>query len=195
MNILHGVKASLRLLPIVGGLVDTRTRDHKEALTEVSLNVVLSTIPIWFGALIMLADMQNRDTYFVNLVNNMRNGELYLYSTAMLSPLYYFIFKEIREFPHFPSSRMLMLVSGLIILLSAGFFAIQKANSIFGFEQRLDEDFIFSWSWKVYLMAILIVYVAHVYKHLRETGASVISRSQTQDFVREFRDRDRGNEQ
>ena len=62
-------------MPLLSGLADARQKDHKEALTEVGLNVGLSTVPIWFGTILMLAAPEPGN-FFTLIVQNMQSGEL-----------------------------------------------------------------------------------------------------------------------
>lgn len=180
------VKTAFQMLPLIGGLAEVRLRDHAEAVTEVGLNLLLSTVPIWFGALIILIGNGTHSTWFELMKKNMHSGEFCLYATAMLGPLYYFIFKEYPSMPRFPSGRGFMIASAVILLLSGGLFAAQRAESILGTANQIDHGFIFALSWKVYIIAVVIVYIAHVYKNYLESGAASITNSATQTFVDDF---------
>jgi hypothetical protein len=187
--------ACMRGIPLFGTLPDTRRSDHWEAFTEVSVNILLSTVPIWFGVIIgRVFDIEHRasTTLFGIIVENLRSGELFLYATALLAPLYYFIFRDYRGSRRFPSSGAFMLLSALILIISGGLFAIERAESTLTQIKFLDHSSIFFLSWWMYIFAIIIVYIAHVYKNLMEGGASSITSSQTQDFVNEFISEPRG---
>src|SRR5919106_5043011 len=132
----------LRSLPFVNDLIAARGRDHLEALKEVLLNVLLSTMPIWFGAFLMMTQPTS-GSYLDNLDINLRSGELYLYSTALLAPLYYFIFLEYGGGSTFPEKRLFMLIGLLIFLVATAFFTLRKSLDIFTLNLKLDEDFIF----------------------------------------------------
>lgn len=184
------IKPLIRRLPIFGGLADARLKDHKEAATEVGLNVVLSTIPIWLGAVIMLFDKSVNSSWFALLARNVSDGELFLYSTALLGPMYYFIFTEYPDTPNFPSSRMFNAFSTIILLVCVAAFSFQRAKELFIPQENIDNEFLFSLSWKVYVSAIVLVYLAHVYKNLRESAATRMGED-TRDFVEQWRSRGR----
>lgn len=185
------IRRICRRFPLVGGLVDARFNDYSEACQEVVINVVLSTVPIWFGALIMLTAVKIQKGLWDLILDNMNSGELFLYATALLAPLYYFVLKEGREIPNFPSRRGFIVVATLILLISVGLFAVRRAGEIFGEVVALDHEFIFSLSWKVYLCGVFLVYLAYVYKNLREEGAARVARSDTDEFLEMYRGRQR----
>jgi len=174
-----------RRVPLLGALADVRTKDHTEALTEVGLNLVLSTVPIWFGALIMMVAQSASESFMRLVISNMHSGEFCLYSTALLAPLYYFIFKNYPNRPQFPSGRSFMVIAALIILTSGGLFVVQRTGMSVG-AQHANGTLIFTLSWQVYFAAIVVVYLAHVYKNFMETGGSSITSGDTQDFVSDF---------
>lgn len=184
------IQRSVRKFPLVGGLADAEIRHHRDALAEVSLNVALSTIPVWLGAFLMLADKSVDAEWFALLVRNVRDGELFLYSTAMLGPLYYFIFTEYRDMPNFPNSRMFIAISTVLLLICVGLFSLQRAEALFVESERIDKAFVFLLSWKIYIASIAVVYLAYVYKHVRESAATFMGED-TRRFVQEWKDRGR----
>lgn len=187
------MKSLIRKIPLIGVLlVDVRFRNHVEAIQEVGLNIVLSTIPIWFGAVIMLAFKNVQGNWFDLVIGNVYKGELFIYATAILGPLYYFMFKEYKNFPQFPSARSFMLSALFIIVFSVGLFAVQRIGGIFLGQVSLNQDFIFSLSWKIYLFSVAIVYLAHVYKNLVETGAPHLGATDTHEFVDNYINRHQG---
>jgi hypothetical protein len=171
---------------VFGALVDVRTKDHREAVLEVVPNLFLSTVPIWFGAFILLSWKNINNTWLGLMYGNVQSGEFCLYATATLGPLYYFIFKDYKASPKFPSGRAFMIIASLILLLSGGLFAAQRAEGTFGGAQFLDHQFIFTISWINYVVAAVTVYLAHVYKNFLESGAAVRTNRDTQDFVEGF---------
>jgi hypothetical protein len=137
---------------------------------------------------LLLSDKTSNKSWFDFMIENMQSGEFCLYATATLGPLYYFIFKEYpsSSLHQFPSGRLFMLIAAIILLLSGGLFAAQREGVALGKSYLLDHDLIYSISWKVYIVALVIVYLAHVYKNFLETAAAATSTSQTQDMVSSF---------
>lgn len=188
------ILAGLRHIPLFGPLVDVRAKDHSEAAIEIGPGLFLSTAPIWFGAFLVLVFKRPHHPWFELLYDNIQSGEFCLYATAMLGPLYYFIFRDYKETPgqKFPSGRSFMFVAAIVLLLSSGLFAAQKAAEGTKGTEHLDHPFIVSASLVLYGVAILIVYVAHVYKNFFESGAANLVNRTTQDFVKDFIDDPKG---
>lgn len=184
------IKKLLRKLPIFGALIDVRARNHAEAILEVAVNIGLSTMPVWLGAIIMLADKNTSNGWLDHVIINVYKGELFIYATALLGPLFYFIFKEYKEFPKFPSARFFMISSVLILAVSVALFAVQRTEA-FAEGLNLDRSYIFSLSWKVYLFSVCTVYLAYVYKNFAETSAAHIGGAKTREFVDEYLERHR----
>lgn len=139
----------------------------------------------------MLAAAKTQKAWWEVLLDNMNSGELFLYATALLAPLYYLVLKEEREIPNFPSRLGFIVVATLILLVSVGLFSIWRAGELFGGAVALDSNFIFSLSWKVYLGGVVIVYLAHVYKNFQEGGAPAVTTRDTEEFLTIYADRQR----
>ena len=178
-----------RKIPLLGGLADVRAKDHYQALLELSIVVATSTVPVWIGSLIMLTNKNNELRWIELIIDNVYNGELFLYSTALLGPLYYFLFSESRVSGSFPNIHSIVILSTLGFVVSIALFAAQRAQVIYSGVANLDKPFIFSLSWKIYLGAVLIVYLSYVYRNFRETGAPSLSAEGERAFVKAFRDR------
>ena len=186
------IRSSLRRLPFMSTLLDARSSDYAEAFKEVGLNVILSTVPIWLGAFFLSINVHSQN-YLINVLSNLQSGELYLYSTAMLAPLYYFLFKEYAGTSQFPGVRLFMIICLLLTILAAGLFGLRSARVLLGVPLPLDESKIFRWSALIYGSSILLAYIAHVYKNFVEAGAADLQRSETAEFVKDFQSRRREN--
>jgi len=79
-----------RGIPLLGGLVDCSWQDHWESLRQTAVIVLLSTTPIWLGAVIVYSFGVNLEfaSFKDALQNTAGNGELFMYSTALLAPVF-----------------------------------------------------------------------------------------------------------
>ncbi len=133
----------------------------------------------------MLADKNNPYGWWEMVIRNVYKGELFIYATALLGPLFYFIFKEYKDFPKFPGARFFMLSSVLILIISVALFSVQRTEAfVSGLD--LDHSYLFLLSWIVYFCSVFVVYLAHVYKNFAETSAAHVSGSTTRDFEFEY---------
>jgi hypothetical protein len=137
----------------------------------------------------MLAGKNIEAGWFALINRNINDGELFLYSTALLGPLFYFALREYEDVPNFPSKITFILSAGLILMISVGLFAVQRVEELVANFEWLDHAFVFDLSWKVYIASIALIYLGHVYKNVRATGAAQISGRQTHEFVSEFIER------
>jgi hypothetical protein len=183
MNVALPVRKFFRGLPLVGGLVDARWRDHREAMKEVGVNILLSTAPIWLGCLFLVVARKFKMPLDEVVIRNVENGELFLYATSIIAPLYYFIFKDQEGNQKFPNAGSFMLISALVLLVGGCGFAVTRLGAVLGTKFPWDEGTLFAFSLMLYLVSIIIVYLAHVYKNWRETGGSTAFSTETQDFV------------
>jgi hypothetical protein len=180
------IKKFCRHLPVIGGLVDARWRDHREALKEVGVNVLLSTAPIWLGCLFLLLFQTSGMSLGDVIIRNVENGELFIYATSILAPLYYFIFKDSEGNQKFPNAGSFMLISAIVLLVGGCGFAVTRLGAVLGTNFRWDDVTLFAFSLTLYVISVLIVYLAHVYRNWRETGGAAAFATDTQDFVTAF---------
>lgn len=157
----------VRRLPIISGLRDCTWRDHREACKEVAVNFVLSTSPLWLGSLIVYAIDPKMDLslsgYLRVALRAMSDGELLLFATSAIAPIFYFSLtpptsKE-RDYP----SRLSHIVSSLLIfMICVALFGAQRAGG------KLNPTLIFPMSVYVYVFALTIIYIATVYRNYRD---------------------------
>ena len=173
-------------MPLIGGLADARWRDHREAIKEVGVNIVLSTAPIWLGCIFLWVFQKFAMSVGEVIIRNVENGELFIYATSIVAPLYYFIFKENESYQKFPNAGSFMLISAVVLLVGGCGFAVTRLGTVLGTSFKWDEVTLFVFSLVVYLLAIIVVYLAHVYRNWRETGGAAAFATDTQDFVAAF---------
>ena len=178
-----------RSLPLVGPLCDTSLKDHREASIEIVISVILSTIPIWVGSLLLLADTGSDFTFVEHLHQNISDGEILLICSALTSPLLYFVFVQDKDLPSFPAARSLMLSVMAILLVSIVLFAFQRADNLFASGGRIDKDFIFFLSAVTFGYAIFVSYLATSYRNWRGSGAAAYQQTETAKFVNDFNEK------
>lgn len=177
------IRRFCRSLPLLGGLFDARWRDHREAVKEVGINILLSTAPIWLGCLFLVIARKFEMPLGEVITRNVENGELFIYATSIVAPLYYFIFKDNEGNQKFPNAAGFMLVSALVLLVGGCGFAVTRLGAVLGTNFPWDEGTLFAFSLTLYLVSTIIVYLAHVYRNWRETGGPSAFSTETQDFV------------
>ncbi len=186
MTVPLSVKRFCRSIPLLGGLVDARGRDHLEAMKEIGINILVSTAPIWLGCLFLELFRKYELPLGQAIGKNVETGELFLYATSILAPLYYFIFKEEEGIQRFPNAGSFILLSLVVVLVGVAGFTFTRLGPVLGISLSWDEATMFTFSLTLYLISIVIVYLAHVYRNWRETGGPSAYSTDTQDFVTAF---------
>jgi len=200
-RILHFGKIVLSKIPLFGGLVHARRQDFTSAASEVSVNVIFSTLPIWLGPIIIwILYFQDKNLQSL-LADNIAEGEFYIYATTLLSPLFYFLWQDVRGAKSFPSGLSISVLSFVVVSLSAGLYGARKAN-VFIFDAvthnggnvslQLNDAGYLKFSMIIYGLTLLIVYIAHVFKNLRLSGAAAVAGDETRDFANQFAGRNHG---
>jgi hypothetical protein len=81
----------IRRTPLICGFPDCRTRHFIASIKEVFINLILSTTPLWLGALITFGvDVKQPKTwlnYGSTLANTVSGGEMLIYATAAIAEL------------------------------------------------------------------------------------------------------------
>jgi len=172
---------AIRFLPLVGGLADCRRRDHREGLPEFCITTFLSTTPIWLGSFIVFAGKKQIEKNVQNLSlvfkESIYEGELLLYSTAVLAPIFYLTLRDDTNGRGFPRRLSVVVCSILTMLIAAGLFSAGISG------QWLDPQIVFPTSLATYGFALVIFYLTLIYRNLRLTGASDATARATQEFV------------
>jgi len=119
----------LRNVPLFGALVDCSGRDHWNSLGETVVTLVLSTTPLWLGALIIYVTAPQSDVrYFSALQTTVSRGELFMYSTAFLAPIFWIALTDPPGARRFPSKVSHMIIIAVINMIAAVFFGLNVAG-------------------------------------------------------------------
>lgn len=184
---MKGVKFVLKILmwlfcriPIVGNLAKTNAKAQQEATIEMLLTLIFSTLPIWFGGLrgasnkyfnlvndpknINKADISFLNIYWDEMVVAVSNGELLMYSAALLGPTLYLAFSSFakRRKP-FPWVRPQIVLAVLLNFIGAELFFAARENSY-----SSSPSFIFA-TLCFYGFALILLFPAMAYEHDRST--------------------------
>ncbi len=140
--------------------------DHMNALSESATAFVLSTLPIWLGATVLLYRSTSRNTFWSECLVTIGEGQLFLVSTTLLSPVVYKILSEIKNDAHFPARRSIGCLTIVILLVDAAFFTLQLAV------RTPNNPMNTTWSTVTFVISIAVLYISTVYASYVETGAT-----------------------
>lgn len=182
-------RSFMRGTPLVGGLVDCDASDHWKALGQTFIVLLFSTAPIWLGALIVYGsgDDLSYGALRIAMRRSIANGELYMYCTAILAPIFWVALVDLPGARVFPSKMSHMVLIGIIDSVAAVFFGLISAG------KPLNHIFTFETSTYMFLFSTVLLYLGTVYHESRvadATAATAEFKRQESDFtsaVREHR--------
>jgi hypothetical protein len=168
----------MREIPIFGGLVDCDGRDHWESLGQTTVLFVLSAMPIWLGSLIVYAtgEASGSNGFLSAFFSTISRGELFMYSTAFLAPIFWIALADrpnVRVFPGKVSHIVLMVI---ISVIAAVFFGLETAGN------RLNQGFTLKLSVVMFFTSLLLLYLGILYHEHRLKDAPTLMKKDEETF-------------
>jgi len=122
------------ILRIYGALRLSSPGDWGRATVELGVTVIFALLPIWVPLIVYPMFGTDRGGAWDIIYEQIKHGELYFLSTALLAPIFYFTFPGARstssaDVGQFPSQRVLILIFVLILILSVLAIAASKLQS------------------------------------------------------------------
>lgn len=167
-----------RNVPLLGPLMDCDGRDHWDSLGQTLVILVLSTTPITLAALVIFGTgtQMTYAAFGAALGSTIANGQLFMYCTTLLAPMFWIALVDPPGARVFPSKVSHMLLIGIIDLIAAVFFGLNLAgkqvNPVFGFRLSI---YMFSTS-------VALLYLGTVYHSSRMPDVLGEIKKQTNDF-------------
>ena len=174
----------LREIPIFGGLVDCDGHDHWESLGQTTVLFVLSSMPIWLGTLIVYATGEKTGclAFISAFFSTISRGELFMYSTAFLAPIFWIALADrpnVRVFPGKVSHIVLMVI---ISVIAAVFFGLLTAGN------RLNQGFTLKLSEFMFFTSLILLYLGILYHEHRIKDAPSIMKKDEEEFAENYRE-------
>lgn len=162
----------------MGALVDCTWADHWESLRQLTLIVCLSTTPIWLGALIVYAKGEHLELWALRSAfsSMVANGELFMYCTALLAPVFWMALFDPPGARAFPSKVPHMFLITIIDLIAAVFFGLIAAKN------NVNQHFVLRASAMLFVLSLLLLYLGTVYHTSRLPDPSREFKKQEDDF-------------
>jgi hypothetical protein len=174
----------VRAVPLFGGLIDCDGRDHWESLGQTFVILLLSTTPIWLATLVVFGTGTEMGSaaFQVALYSTITKGELFMYCTALLAPIFWIALVDPPGSRVFPSKVSHMVLIGIIDVIAAVFFGLTVAG------KQLNESFTFKLSIWMFLSSVILLYLGTVYHTSRMPDATGEFRKQEEDFSAAYRE-------
>ena len=158
----------VRRLPFISGLPDTSLYDNKSALSKTITTILISTFPVWLGALFVClfrpeVNYSNLQIFISEYINSflaiINDGVLGIYAATMLAPVYLKGMKNLHTGAKpFPSATALFM-SGLIILILSAFLIANDEVDL-----NLNISLMFPISILMFCMTAVIMFLATAYQ-------------------------------
>jgi hypothetical protein len=196
--ILANVKHLFSTIPIIGALGHIGGAAKKEASIEMILTLLFSTLPIWFGGIILSANYyfgklteSNRTAseflaaYRSSLFLTISNGELLMYAAATLGPTLYLGFSSFgKRIKPFPWVRPQLVIAIIINLFASVLFFMARDKGYAG-----EPVFVYVTIF-LYFFSLLLLFPAMAYDHqTRSVDPSEIQREDQDEFMAGYKKR------
>ena len=171
--------------PILGGLIVCDGRDHWNALGQMTVLFVLSTMPIWLGTLIVYATGVFTGYLGAGLAvhSTIARGELFMYATAFLAPVFWIALTDRPGQDRFPSKLSHIVVMVVILVIAAVFFGLETAGN------KLNQKFTLGLANITFVASSALLYLGILYhEHRDRRDAANKMKQDEQDFTAKFRE-------
>lgn len=173
-------------------------KPSREAFQELLVTVLTATLPVWFFPAFVAVLWWDK-TRSINLLHHsISEGELFLFATSLVGPLFYILFKHYRvpdttdaKTPYrsslkFPNAMGFAVTIFIILLTASVIFGLQKLNPQFAALQINETGYLFL-SGFIFCVAIIAMFIAMFQRNeLDEYSYSDVVRHEEDDFSHRF---------
>lgn len=190
--------------PVFGGVFEANKKSQRGAFIELFISTLFSTLPIWFFPLLASGFITSSPGFTENVYSSVSQGDLFIYSSALVGPLIFAITKNYAtwgeknssanssrigkltfEFP----SGMWFFVSSLGICAIAAFsFGILRLSNMGLLSVQINSENMLWTSGALYFYSLICLYAVSVYKNELE-NYSVLNNVDTQVFIKDWNQR------
>lgn len=197
------VKTLLRKIPIYGDLALASKDKLREAFKDLIFSTVFSLFPLWFFPMLAMLVLTDPTPIQAAIWQSVGNGDMFLFSSALLGPVVYAITKKYSEpsepeteggrakvFPwkrryEFPHGEALTIASIAVCLLSALCYAAIKSADTYDFSQHINRYNLAWFSAILYIFTLSCAYCVSVYRLALE-GVAINMQKGDRDLARQW---------
>ncbi len=170
-----------RKIPLVGPLVDCTLQNHIDTTGQTFIVLLLSTAPLWLGGLVSYATAAAGSVSLCGaLLGTIMHGELFMYGTALLAPIFWVALVDPPGARVFPSKVAHMLLIALIEIIASVFFGLVVAGN------RLNGAFVSTLSVTVFCASLVLLYLGTLYHASRLPDPRELFKQDENDFSRAY---------
>jgi hypothetical protein len=155
----EAVLNKIREIPLLGPLADCDGSNHWESLGQTFITLLLSTTPIWLATIVIFGTGTELTyaAFWTALYSTITNGQLFMYCTALLAPIFWIALVDFPGARVFPSKVSHMLLIVIIDLIAAVFFGLTLAG------KQVNPVFNFRLSTYMFAASVVLLYLGTVY--------------------------------
>ena len=175
------IRDYIRQIPLLGPLVDCSWRAHIDSLGQTFVVLLLSTSPLWLGSIVVYGlSAQGVLTLHAAFDSTISHGELFMYGTTLLAPIFWVALVDPPGARVFPSKIAHMLIIAVVDLIASVFFGLTIAGN------HLRQPFVFYLSIVVFWTALILLYLGTVYHSSRLPEPSDVFKQQEDAFAADY---------
>lgn len=184
------IRRGLSSLPLFGPLFACRKEDYSSATREFIIIISFATATFWLSALfLVILDSGNKMTYPDLLAITIKEGQLFIFATALLGPILVFASEDPPNSKPFPARTWIILALVLLGIVCSGCYAFMRGASGMGSTApiRLNDRFLANAAIACASIAAAFRYLAILYNKYRMRPEEV--KASEEDFIDRFRHR------
>jgi hypothetical protein len=141
-------------------------------------------MPIWLGTLIVYATgaVTGSDGLNIAFQSTIARGELFMYATAFLAPVYWIALIDRPSLRRFPGKVSHIVLMVIISVIAAVFFGLLTAGN------KLNQNFTFKMSTVMFFMSLILMYLGILYHESLVRSAAKQMKDDEAEFSAEFRE-------
>lgn len=160
-----GLRTVFSHIPVLGPLTYCRWKDHKACLKEMFIILLFSTATFWLtSALLMSYSTARTLGYLPTIISTIQHGELFIFTVGFIGPILLQTADDKPNEKAFPGRTWHLLTLIILGLLASGFHTQTRRVSVGITAQQADIDFLFHVSLILAAVAIILRYLAMVYR-------------------------------
>lgn len=186
------VRRWLSGLPLVGPLFACSKADYLAATREFVIIIAFATATFWLSALVLkMLDSKNELSYAALFALTIRDGQLFIFATALLGPILIFATEDPPNARPFPARTWIILTLVLLAIVCSGSYALMRGIHLRGIDVPLNNSFLGNAAIGCAAIAATFRYVAIVYNKYRMRPEEV--KASEEDFISRFKKRHRAD--
>jgi hypothetical protein len=181
----------LSSIPLVGPLFACRKEDYVGATREFVIIISFATATFWLSALVMvMLDSDNKMTYAEVFSLTIRDGQLFIFATALLGPILIFATEDPPNARPFPARTWIILTLVILAIVCSGSYALMRGINLRETGITLNQAFLANAAIVCAGIAAAFRFIAIVYNKYRMRPEEV--KASETNFIDQFRQRHSG---